>query len=35
MNIGIMGIQAQFDFEIIDPQDGATSFQALVGQPWG
>ena len=30
-----MGIKAQANFEIIDPQDKATSFLALVNRPRG
>ena len=31
----IKGILTKFDFEIIDPKEGSSSFPALVGQPWG
>ena len=31
----IKGISTKFDFEIIDPKEGSSSFPALVGRPWG
>ena len=31
----IKGISTKVDFEIIDPKEGASSFPALVGRPWG
>ena len=31
----IKGISTKFDFKIIDPKEGSSSFLALVGRPWG
>ena len=31
----IKGITTKFDFEIINPKEGSSSFPTLVGRPWG
>ena len=35
VNTTIKGILTKFDFEIIDPKEGSSSFPALVDRPWG
>ena len=34
VNTTIKVISTKFDFEIIDPKEGSSSFPALVGRPW-
>ena len=33
VNTNIKGITTKFDFKIIDPKEGSSSFPALVGRP--
>ena len=35
VNMTIKGICTKFNFEIIYPKEGSSSFLALVGRPWG
>ena len=32
--MAIKGITTKFDFEIIDPKEGSSSFPTLVGRTW-